>query len=87
MVLKVIYNITNSYNLVSTLLIFGVYPHIVTHFSPSASHQKLVNIMAKAISKLLKLKAQQRVKDAFNSENSLETIETLLLALSLGNKV
>ena len=43
--------------------------------------------MTKAISKLYKLKAQRRVQDALNTRNGPDTIQTLPLALNLGNKV
>lgn len=39
------------------------------------------------MSELRKLKTQQEVQDALNARNGLDTIQTLLLALNLSNKV
>lgn len=42
--------------------------------------------MTKTMSKLHKLKAQQRVQNTLNARNGSETIQTLSLVLSLGSK-
>ena len=47
--------------LVSTLLVFDAYSHIVTNSPLSASQQQRANVMTKAMNKLQKLKAQQEV--------------------------
>lgn len=39
------------------------------------------------MSKLRKLKAQRGIKNAFNAQNSPDTIQILLLALSLESKI
>ena len=84
---KVVNDTIGPNGLVATLLVFGAYPCIVTDFPPSASQQQRANAMTKAMSKLRKLKAQQRVQDALNARNGSDTIQTLPLALSLGSKV
>lgn len=43
--------------------------------------------MTKIMSELHKLKTQWGVKNTLNAQNGLDTIQTLLLVLSLGNKV
>ncbi len=43
--------------------------------------------MAKTMSKLRKLKARQRIQNALNAYNGLDTIQTLLLALNLKSEV
>ncbi len=43
--------------------------------------------MAKVMSELHKLKAQQGVQDAFNARNGPDTIQTQPLALNLGSEV
>lgn len=61
-------------DLVSTFFFFGAHPYIVTDSPPSLSKQQQAYVLAKAISKLHKLKAQQRVQEAFNTWNGLDTI-------------
>lgn len=74
-------------DLVATLPVFEAYCHNIIDLSPSVFQQQHANAMAKIINKLHKLKAQQRVQNAFNAWNEPDTIQTLPLAMSLGSKV
>ncbi len=87
MAFKAVNDIVGPDGLVSTLLIFGVYPCIIMDSPPLPSQQQRVNIMAKTMSKLHKLKVWRGVQDAFNARNGPDTIQTLPLALNLGSEV
>ena len=72
--LKAVNDTASPNNLVPTLLVFGAYFYIVTDSSLSAFQQQRANAITKAMSKLYKLKAQQRVQDAFNAQSALKII-------------
>ncbi len=87
MAFKAVNNTAGPDGLVPTLFIFGAYPCIIMDSLPSPSQQQQTNDMAKAISELCKLKAQQGVQDAINVRNGPDTIQILPLALNLDSKV
>ena len=61
MAFKAVNDTADLNGLVPTLLVFAVYPRIVTDFPPSAFQQQRTNALTKAISELRKLKAQRRI--------------------------
>ena len=73
--------------LVLTLFIFGAYPCIIMDSLPLSSQQQQANVMAKAMSKLCKLKVRRGVQNVLNICYGLNTIQTLPLALNLGSEV
>lgn len=50
-------NIKNSDSLIPSLIIYDVYYYIITNFLSSAFQKQPINVMAKIMSKLYKLKA------------------------------
>ena len=87
MAFKAVNDTAGPNGLVPTLFAFSAYPYIITDSLLSASQQQQTNAMIKTISKMCKLKFQREVQDALNTQNSLDTIQTLPLVLSLGSKV
>ena len=61
MTFKTVNNIAGPNTLISTLLIFGTYPQIVTDLRPSPLQQQRANGLAKVMIELCKLKAQRGV--------------------------
>lgn len=84
---KVVNDIIGPDNLIPTLLVFLAYLWIVTNLSFSPSQQQRVNVLAKAMTKFRKLKAQRGVQDTLKIRNWRNTIQRLLLAQSLGSQV
>lgn len=87
MAFKAVNNIAGPNSLVHTLFVFSANPCIVMDLPPSFSKQQWANTMAKAMSKLHKLKTRRGVQDVLNAYNDPNTIQTLLLALNLDGKV
>ena len=87
MAFKAVNDIAGPNGLIPILLIFGADPRIVTDLPLSPSQQQQADVLAKAMTELRKLKAQQGIQNALKTRNGLDTIQTLPLALSLGSKV
>jgi len=83
MAFKAINNTASPNRLVSTLLVFGVYPQIVKLDALLPLVTQRANVIKKAIVEIQKLRAKRQIADALNMRNGPKTnaVHDLLLNL------
>ena len=70
---KAINNFVGPNSLVSTLLVFGIYPRITESDAPSPSITQGIMAMRKTMDKVRKCTTSQQVNDALNTWNRCST--------------
>lgn len=70
MAVKAVNNTAGPDGFVSTLLIFGVYPHMYSMDPPAISIIQKTTAIEKAMDEIRKIRAENQVADAVNTKNS-----------------
>jgi hypothetical protein len=84
--LQMLFKATNDFispdKLIFTLLIYSAYLQIIKYNLPSFTISQQAQIIQKVINKIRKLSAKQIVYDAFNTRNSLNTLDFASLLIN-----